>query len=131
MLLRCTSTLPIILGYHLMNLPYCHHSMKYFNQSIRNMSNNFLSLTGFFRANRNSMFTLPVLKVHKCRFENLPLCSWLDKNNTRKTLYYESYEFSSYSPVKFSKCLFTNIQKQYNMLKSSLLFEKNTNFTSN
>ena len=28
------------------------------------------------------------------------------------------------------KCLFTNIQKQQNMLKSCLLFKKNTNFTS-
>ena len=27
------------------------------------------------------------------------------------------------------KCLFTNIQKQYNMLKSSLLFKESTNFT--
>ena len=31
--------------------------------------------------------------------------------------------------VKFTKCLFTNIQKQYNMLKISLLFNKYTNFT--
>ena len=31
-------------------------------------------------------------------------------------------------PVKFAKCLFTNIQKQKNMLKISLLFKKNTNF---
>ena len=28
------------------------------------------------------------------------------------------------------KCLFTNIQKQWNMLKSSLLFKKNANFTA-
>ena len=27
------------------------------------------------------------------------------------------------------KCLFTIIQKQKNMLKTSLLFKKNTNFT--
>ena len=40
-------------------------------------------------------------------------------------------EFSSYISVKFTKCLFTNIQKQYNMLKISLLFQKNTNFTNN
>ena len=38
-------------------------------------------------------------------------------------------EFSSYISVMFTKCLFTNIQKQYNMLKISLLFQKNTNFT--
>ena len=34
-----------------------------------------------------------------------------------------------YRPVKFAKCLFTNIQKQQNKLKISLLFKKNTNFT--
>ena len=32
-------------------------------------------------------------------------------------------------PQSFQKCLFTNIHKQYNMLKSTLLFKKNTNFT--
>ena len=37
--------------------------------------------------------------------------------------------FPSYIPVKFAKYLFTNIQKQENMLKISLLFKKNTNFT--
>ena len=32
-------------------------------------------------------------------------------------------------PVKFAKFLFTNIQKQQNMIKISLLFKKNTDFT--
>ena len=32
-------------------------------------------------------------------------------------------------PVKFAKCLFLILQKQKNMLKISLLFKKNTNFT--
>ena len=31
--------------------------------------------------------------------------------------------------LRYAKCLFTNIQKQENTLKSSLLFKKNTNFT--
>ena len=32
-------------------------------------------------------------------------------------------------PVKFTKCLFKNIQKQQKTLQISLLFKKNTNFT--
>ena len=31
--------------------------------------------------------------------------------------------------MKFAKCLFTDIQKQWNTLKISLLFKKNINFT--
>ena len=37
--------------------------------------------------------------------------------------------FSSYLPVKLVKCLFTNIQKKQNKLKSSLLFKKNKEIT--
>ena len=33
------------------------------------------------------------------------------------------------SRVSFAKCLFPNIQKQWNALKSSLRFQKSTNFT--
>ena len=36
--------------------------------------------------------------------------------------------FEIYAP-KQMKCLFTNIEKESNMLKSILPFEKNTNFT--
>ena len=31
--------------------------------------------------------------------------------------------------MRYVKCLFTNIQKQYNMFKTSLIFKKFTNFT--
>ena len=69
------------------------------------------------------------LKVHQCRSENLPICLCSYKNNTLKILHSYSQELSSDIPVKCVKCLFTNIQKRSNMLKISLLFKKNTNFT--
>ena len=78
----------------------------------------------FIRDRRNTN-----LKVHWCTFENLPVCSCAYKNNSLKISHSIYKEFSSYIPVKFAKCLFTNIQTQYNMLKISLLFKKNTNFT--
>ena len=34
-----------------------------------------------------------------------------------------------YAHVRYEKSLFTNIQKQQNMLKTSLLFKKFTNYT--
>ena len=37
--------------------------------------------------------------------------------------------FLRYAKVRYVKSLFTNIQKEYNMLKISLLFKKLTNFT--
>ena len=46
-----------------------------------------------------------------------------------KVLQYNAVYFLRYMHPKYMKCLFTNVQKQYNMLKSSLLFKKNTNFT--
>ena len=52
---------PPIHCYHMMNLPLRHHSMNYFGQSDRNMSNNFLSFIGFLRVNWNCMFTLLML----------------------------------------------------------------------
>ena len=45
-----------------------------------------------------------------------------------KVKYYDSIYFLSYANPKYMKCLFTNIQKQKNMLKSSLHVTKNTNF---
>ena len=46
-----------------------------------------------------------------------------------KVLHYNIIYFLRYPPPRYMQCLFTNIQKQQNMLKSSLLFKKNTNFT--
>lgn len=55
------SMFPISFFYHLMNLSFHHQSLNYFSQSIRAMSNNFHTLTGFLRVNWNCMFTLLVL----------------------------------------------------------------------
>ena len=50
------------------------------------------------------------------------------KNDILKISHSQSWGFTSYIPVKFAKCLFTNIPKQKNTLKTFLLFKKNTNF---
>ena len=34
-----------------------------------------------------------------------------------------------YAHLRYAKCLFTNIPNQWNTIKSSLLFKKNTNLT--
>ena len=46
-----------------------------------------------------------------------------------KVSHFNSIYFLSYAHRKYMKCLFTNIQKQWNMLKSRLLFKKTTIFT--
>ena len=45
--LSYTSMFPIIFCYQLMNFSQRHHSIYYLSQSIKNISNNFLSLIGF------------------------------------------------------------------------------------
>ena len=52
-----------------------------------------------------------LLKVHSCRFENLPICLCSYKNNNLKISHYQSKEFSGYLPVK-----------SLNFLKSRLIF---------
>ena len=51
------------------------------------------------------------LKVYWRKFETFPICSCSYKNNTLKVSLSLSYEFSSFLPVKFAECLFTNIHK--------------------
>ena len=62
------------------------------------------------------------LKIYKY------LC--LHKKNMPKFSHYRSIYFLSYAHTRYTICLFTNIQKQHNMLRSSPLFHKNSNFTS-
>ena len=63
-----------------------------------------------------------MVKVHLRRFENLPFVRVQIKTILCK--------FCILNPTGFfAKCLFTNIQKQRNALKSSLLFKKNATFT--
>ena len=74
--------------------------------------------------NKNVEFKGTLIQICKSSYM---LCSY--KTNTRKISHSWSLEFSSYIPVKFAKSLFTKIRKQESMLKISLLFNKNTNFT--
>ena len=50
------------------------------------------------------------------------------KNNMPKVSHYSTFCLRHAHP-RYEKCLFTNIHKQRNMLKISLIFTKNTNFT--
>ena len=43
--------------------------------------------------------------------------------------HYNTFHFLRYAPFSLAKRLFTNIQKQWNTLKSGLLLKKNINFT--
>ena len=45
-----------------------------------------------------------------------------------KVSHYKSIYFLIYAHPRYMICLFMNIQKQLILLKSSLLFKKNTNF---
>ena len=49
-------------------------------------------------------------------------------NNMLKISHWNAFLFWRYAHVRYVKILFTNIQKQWNMLKISLLFNKFTNF---
>ena len=46
-----------------------------------------------------------------------------------KVLHYNTVYFLRYTLPRYMKSLFTNIQKEQNMLKSIPLFKKNTNLT--
>ena len=59
-----------------------------------------------------------------------PVSLCLQKNNMPKDSHYNTVYFLRYTDPRYLICLFTNIQKQQNMLESSLLFKKNTNLTS-
>ena len=45
-----------------------------------------------------------------------------------KVSHYNIVYFLRYTHLGYMKCLLTNIQKQWNILKSSLLVKKNLNF---
>ena len=60
---------------------------------------------------------------------NLPIFLSSYENNMFKILHNNTFYFLRYAHVKYVESLFTNIQKQQNVLKISLLFKKCTNFT--
>ena len=51
------------------------------------------------------------------------------KNSIKQIRHYIAFHFLRYVPFRYAKYLLTNIQKQQNLLKSSLRFMKNANFT--
>ena len=50
------------------------------------------------------------------------------KNDIAQIAHSNTFYFLRYVHFRYVECLFSNIQKQYNTLKSSLFFEKNINF---
>ena len=68
------------------------------------------------------------VNVHLCRYDVLLISSSSHKTNIPKVSYCKMVHFLRHAQPRSVKCLFTNIRKQQNMLKSNLLFEKNTNF---
>ena len=55
--------------------------------------------------------------------ENFIFCAVISHHNT--------FYYLRFAHFRYAKRLFTDIQKQQNTLKSSLLFKKNRNFTDN
>ena len=51
------------------------------------------------------------------------------KNGIVHIAHSNTFYFLSYAHFRYAECLFANIQKQENTLKSSPLFKKNTNFS--
>ena len=52
----------------------------------------------------------------------------LCKNDVSKASHYNTFYFLRYARTRYIKCLFTNMRKQKNMTKISLIFEKNADF---
>ena len=77
-------------------------------------------------------FSIFYSKVHRCRFETLPICSCLYNSNTLNISLCESYELSHFLPIKVAKCLFTNIQKQRTLRvnNSKILRIENATFSA-
>ena len=49
------------------------------------------------------------------------------KNSTTRIPHYNIFHVLRYAHFRYAKCLFTNIQEQWNTTKSSLLFKKRVN----
>ena len=71
-----------------------------------------------------------MLKVHQCRYEKFEMYDRLHiKNSMTQILDCNVSYLLRYAHFKYAKGLFTNIKKLKNMLKNSLTFKKDTNFT--
>ena len=75
--------------------------------------------------------TIGTLGHGVCTNADWKICLYLRLHmniNMPKISYYNIFYILRYANVRYVKCLFTNIQKQWNMSKISLLFKKFTNF---
>ena len=70
--------------------------------------------------NKESLLQKDSLKVHLCRFENLPICFLSYQNNVLKISHFYSKEFSSYLPVKFVN--FLKIRLTFNIFYCFWMF---------
>ena len=88
----------------------------------------FWKIAYFLIVSLSLLFINKTLKVHYCRSENLLTFSSLHKNNVPKVSHYNTFYFLRYARPRYVKYLFTNIRKQKNMFKISLILKKNGNF---
>ena len=77
----------------------------------------------------NSIFFFSLWRYTNADMKILQYIGLHIKNTTKQVAHYNAFCLLRYAHFRYAKCLFTNIQKSQNMLKSSLLFKKNTNFT--
>ena len=74
-------------------------------------------------------FTFLKLTFFKGRYEiDMKFYSYLHLHMKimPKVSHYKTLYFLRYTHPRYMKCLLRNMQKEYNMLKSSLLFKRNT-----
>ena len=78
---------------------------------------------------KKSVFKVTLMQTWK--FQYMLSSKYLSsfENNMLKISHWNSFYFLRYAHVSYVKSLFTNIPKQQNMLKTSLLFKKLVNFT--
>ena len=80
-------------------LTICHTSLWIFLKLLTKIIFNLM--LNFCKIHRKTANWIHFLKVHQRRFENLSICLCSYENNTLKTSYSESQDFSSYLPVHF------------------------------
>ena len=68
------------------------------------------------------------LKVYLYRYEKFAIHLFSYKISITKIVHFTTYHFARFT---YAKCMFKNIQKLWSTLKTSLLFKKHTNLTSN
>ena len=106
------------------NVKKSKKSMKIVNIEGENFQI-FWTAQGILMEFSGKMWLMIILKVHSCRYENLVVIGLYVKNGITDIAHYNIFHFFHFFHFwyfRFAKCMFTNIQKQLNLLKSSLLF---------